>query len=692
MNWYTNLIDWIHHHGGYVSDCIGIEASNGTATGTAADGCILFNYDDDRKVVAKQKVSPGQVLVKIPFCLVIHGGSMPDTYTNKDRHPLDVDNNNNSSSNPPQVAHVHASSWLKCLATLLFHCQQQKEEEEEQNTASPSTLDHPESTLSATATTKTESDIHYAPYVQSLPTQYDSLIHSQYGWSDEDIHMYLGGTTLGSSILKDRTTNTLLTRFTNHIQPYWYQCPTIHSTLTFQDFLFATVVLCTRGFHSIPSSSWNRVSDETIHSDVPCQGPFLIPFIDLLNHTQDEQNKNVIMFLDHDNNDHDIHSSSSFQLVTTRHVEQGEEILHSYGDELNSSQLLQTFGFVSKQAIDDVLDTKMDDLKKNNSSRIHKTPAILTKQDLIDACIRVHQSSFPQELQSKILHHRVPRNELHTKNSYSDHNEDEEDIQQVWQLPSLSKLILRNQMISHLFQDHFLIIQSHVHDDDDDDNNDDYDDNNILSNEIITFCCFQFLDDITFQMLLPTNSNSSTTATTLPLLSSDILEDYYLGRLVYYALQDAVTRKLNAYPILEWDSVHQRIRLSTSSIPVPSYTTENYVIKLYNHNKKLLSFLMCHSQELSSNEKTEKNDMEELNNNNNNSTVLWSNQQQLFNVRKAIYGLTIQLEEQFHWKQLFMYCQASSSILQEDYMSTIRGEEEKYSKDVLQRSKKQRYI
>jgi hypothetical protein len=325
----------------------------------------------------------------------------------------------------------------------------------------------------------------------------------------------------------------------------------------------------------------------------------------------------------------------------------GEEILHSYG-ELNSSQLLQTFGFVSMEAMECAM---RDEYYKKDNMWI--TPAILTKEEIISACKRVNESTFPQELQREIESNRKFAN---ISESYCE-GEDEEIQQEVWQVPTPSELILRNQKLSHLFPDHYLIQgQEEI---------------GLISDELVTFICFQFLYDTVIQSLLL--DVSSTDSSTLSLLSSDVLEDYFLGRLVYCAIQDAVERKLVAYPCLLWKPVNGRVEIS--SFP----DEEKNGTKQYNDDKKLLFCLMHQLKEMSSGENCEVQ---------NESAEMFNHEKILFGVRKAMYGLTIRLEEKYHLKRLSTLCIASSSVLQEDYK--LQWDDERINVKDLELNKKRR--
>ena len=91
----------------------------------------------------------------------------------------------------------------------------------------------------------------------------------------------------------------------------------------------ACMCISTRGFHlssnNEDTSSWS--------------GPFLLPLIDLLNHNPAQS---CTTLQRDDTND--------FIMIAERELARGDEVFHSYGKDLSSAQVLQTFGFVPRES------------------------------------------------------------------------------------------------------------------------------------------------------------------------------------------------------------------------------------------------------------------------------------------------------------------------------------------------------
>jgi len=204
-------------------------------------------------------------------------------------------------------------------------------------------------------------DEFFSSFLASLPTFYETITMS---WSKEDLN-FLQGTTLGRIALLDREERTTRKRFDE-------QVATILE-VTFDDFLVASACVSTRGFNCYhqqkPSSDMN--------------GPFLIPFVDLINHGLKEATNTSLQYDDQKN---------AFYMVADDNIKAGEEILHSYGD-LTSCQLLQTFGFIPRHHISRLL--------QNDTHCYHNlTSALISRQTIIKACATVAEeysfSSFHQ--------------------------------------------------------------------------------------------------------------------------------------------------------------------------------------------------------------------------------------------------------------------------------------------------------
>jgi SET domain-containing protein 6 len=132
---------------------------------------LELTHDDDgiRGIACRAPIKKGELLIRLPPSLALSGESMPTTYSIKNETR-------------------HASSWLKCLGAL----------------------------FKAT----NDDDSFYRPYFDSLPSDYEHLLQ----WSnEEEVEIYLKGTTLGSIVEAERCQGTLLQRYNETVRPYLAQ-------------------------------------------------------------------------------------------------------------------------------------------------------------------------------------------------------------------------------------------------------------------------------------------------------------------------------------------------------------------------------------------------------------------------------------------------------------------------------------
>ena len=327
-----------------------------------------------------------------------------------------------------------ASSWLRCIAAY-FAARQEPD--------------------------------RFKPYFDSLPKVYDSLLN----WTDEEVAVYFSGTALCNLVLQDREDKVLGTRYQEAVRPYLEHLGLELSSESDSEgidyFREACICVSTRGFHIEESVSNSLVS-----------GPFLLPFIDLLNH--DPIHKcTTLTYLD-----------GFFVMKAERDIDAKEEVCHSYGTKLTSAQVLQTFGFVPESSIDAA--------ERNVRVGDHVSPAILSKLEVASACQGVIESSFPAELRSHMTSSQALRND------------------ENWEL----ELDVSNRDVAFL-PDNFVVSCLCP-----------------LSEELISLCCTLFL---------PPDAYSELMASGTALLERDVLDDYYLGKLVCKAIYDAVVTKLSTY-------------------------------------------------------------------------------------------------------------------------------------------------
>jgi hypothetical protein len=127
----------------------------------------------------------------------------------------------------------------------------------------------------------------------------------------------------------------------------------------------------------------DAAADVVAPRDSVYSGPFLLPVIDLINHSSEKKCTTL----------HRVRARDQdvFVMMAEHSVSAGEEILHSYGD-LTAGQCLQTFGFVPETAVQRAASS-------SSASSTNFTPAILSKtEDILPACWEVIESDLPSQL------------------------------------------------------------------------------------------------------------------------------------------------------------------------------------------------------------------------------------------------------------------------------------------------------
>lgn len=364
-----------------------------------------------RGLFARARISQGETLVALPESLAVSGSTSPMSYGDRS-----------------------ASSWLRCIAAY-YRARQNPE--------------------------------RFQQYFDSLPKVYDSLLN----WTDDEVAVYLSGTTLCSLVLRDRQDNVLESRYQEAVRPYLEHLGLVSSSDSISEevahFREACMCVSTRGFHL----------EESVRSSL-YSGPFLLPFIDLLNH--DPTRKCTTLH----------YVEGQFLMKAERDIEEDEEVCHSYGTKLTSMQVLQTFGFVPESSID----------AAERIVRVgdHVTPAILTKLEVVSACQSVIASSFPAEVRTYMESSRSLK------------------CEESWDL----ELDVSTRDLAFLPDDFVVSCVCP------------------LSEGLITLCCTLFL---------PPDVYSEFMASGATLLERNMLDDYYLGKLVCKAIDVAIASKVSTY-------------------------------------------------------------------------------------------------------------------------------------------------
>ena len=557
---FNNLKEWIKQNNGIIHPSL--------THGSSRSG-------NGRGIFATESISKGQVLISLPSKLSINGKMLPSTYKFNNNDDND-DNDDNDNNDDDDKVIRNASPWLRCIISLILSYKYMTKNNQrpmfesshhvnESSTDTNNSTDMNTNIDTDTSATNKSNNVDYSPYLNSLPMSYDTLFQSSSlttststsisSWSDHEISNYLSGTTLGKIVTYDRQCNTLHTRFIKYVKPYLdyilqsddnenntrnnHHHNNNDSLSLLSLFEQACACVSTRGFHL-------QGNKEEEYS-----GPFLLPFIDLLNHTSSSIDKCTTLqqqYLHNDNDDDNVGTNESvFVMVAERFIQKGEEILHSYGDTLTSGQLLQTFGFVEdrciQRAMNNLVEGNEDDMLLYNL-----TPAVLSRMDVIQACSNVSSSLFPNQLK-QIIHEKYKKNNHNNKKNIDNYNE---DVDETWDLPqSVSN---REKDVRNIIPDEILIQYEKT-------TTQDTKEDKLLCDELVTLCSIQFLPDDVYADWLEENGSS------LCMLSKDILDDYFLGKLVLKSILVAIESKMKSYEpiLLDFDIDYWYNELETSS-------------------------------------------------------------------------------------------------------------------------------
>jgi SET domain len=325
----------------------------------------------------------------------------------------------------------------------------------------------------------------FEPYLASLPSECETL----WQWEDREIK-YLDGTALGEILKVDRKEGSLMQRYQEYVLPYLRYLKIVGKKhdQNLEDaldvFRKASMCISTRGFHMMPPDEADEKPTAGTGKE-PYVGPFLLPMIDLLNHN--EANKATTLQRDGDTGD--------FYMKAERDIAGGEEVMHSYGQQLCAAQLLQTFGFVPENLIQQA--------SQDLAGVRNTTPAVFSKKDLVDACRSVKESTAPRDLEKTMKDNKIEG--------------------EVWDVRDINDPEKRD---TSSIADQILVTPSCTS-------------GSCLSDEIVTLCCIQMLPDEVFKDIFDEGDPN--------LLGQEVLEDYFLGNLVGLAILTAIKTKVEAY-------------------------------------------------------------------------------------------------------------------------------------------------
>lgn len=626
---HSSLVRWIEQNGGAIHKNLALHAPT--------DQFTTHNYYTHRGIFALYgPIVKGEELIRIPAALALDGSELPVTYQH---HYEDVKQSRN------------ASNWLRCVSSFmhaLYQFEKNGDAKHSRSVAVAAKATAAEATNITDNSTaegqSSQSRVDYSPYIASLPKEYDSLLN----WTTWEIRSFLAGTALGvnalhtdmdesvtestNEITESRHDAALRLRYRKTVIPYLKHLQRLKlfesdesgsnnnqnskmnpnerdatpkrqrrmGETIFEGLypLFREGCMCisTRAFHM----QLNDSKAETDTTSSGYHGPYLLPYIDLLNHSPQSSPKHVTT-LRRDPTD------GSFFMIAERDIAIGEEICHSYdvGDTIvdarqnisssfSSAQMLQTFGFVDvdlcgRRIIDFFLadEDKCNDNALPNPTEVvvslgsSITPAVLTKSEICKACKEL-SPSYISEL----------RKLMETSGML-------DEGWQYWDIPySLNKDDdSRSKALNNLPDE--LLVSSE----------------DSLTDELITICCLNFLPDDTLNELLLDDEETF-------LLNTEVLEDFFLGKLVLQTIIDVVKLKLKSY----------KVQVKCSDFPRDDSSVAA-MTDAYNVNEKNLDKLsLCFGE----NEVSDARALSKL--------IDWNSKRHP-GVDKFIYGLVISLEE-----------------------------------------------
>lgn len=496
---WTDLVRWVQDG----DDKRETSSGNG---GYVHPSLTLSGTGPSRGVRAAAPISKGELLIRLSSKKVLSGETeMADSETGK-------------------TTTTTASSWLRCVAAFLKAKRDQ------------------------TIIDRKSTPQDYGPYLKSLPKpkEYETL--QNWSTQTDEIEAFLKGTTLGSLVALDRSTKGIQTSYRNSIEPYLLKVGAItiekdtvasnyanaanstreeedavETSAKYQAFLEASMCISTRGFHLLPTKPSSCKQTETGgESTIPpanansYNGPFLLPIIDLLNH--DPQNScTTLKRLEST----ESNGGSYFAMVAERDIAQDEEIFHSYGSDLTSAQLLQTFGFVPRNnSIDALAAVASDPLKVSQTS----TPVgFSTKDHLLIASKSLKASSFPDTIMDRI---RAQSSDSAERDDSDFEGIEDDCFWEVCDIPDRPKVASSEEYLISASQTGGSDIAF------------------LLTDDIVTLMAAQFLPEDAFDDIFPPGNDNSKT---IKLDRSILNDDYYLGVLVCKSLLVACFLKARTY-------------------------------------------------------------------------------------------------------------------------------------------------
>ncbi|WIA41993.1 hypothetical protein OEZ86_009292 [Tetradesmus obliquus] len=282
------FVNWLKDRGGYVNPKINLFNKTGSS--------------GDRGVYAEQDIAEGEQLLLVPVPSTLH---------------LDVEDITKPGATVPATCTAAVSQFLQAqqppfspfiATTVMLMAESAKGE------ASP-----------------------FVPYFDTLPEASDCLLN----WSEQERQL-LAGTSLESS---GRSIQDI---YEADIAPKLAAAPQGMfpvGSISFEAFRRAADMVQTRAFH-MKADNWLTGASQEATDEL-----YLIPAIDMLNHSSRPQLRNTSLALMRSEAEVTLGDGSKrrfkdfFSMKAERDIPAGTQVLHTYGD-LSDAQLLQTYGFI----------------------------------------------------------------------------------------------------------------------------------------------------------------------------------------------------------------------------------------------------------------------------------------------------------------------------------------------------------
>ncbi|KAL7581232.1 hypothetical protein ACA910_006010 [Epithemia clementina (nom. ined.)] len=580
---WKNLCSWIigssqHRHdavggggggggGGIVHPALELRPITTTTTTTTTTSGGGGGGGNHRGIFASRDIAPGEILIQLPCRLAIDGSDMPRQYFIS-----------TTTEQEPQPR--HASPWLRCLAAYYQARQQQQQQQQEEgpNNNNPKNKQPYLDTLPQQYETVS---------LSWTPEQIDSFLAGTNCSSAQPAETTTaGGSASSSSLLTPSSSpspasvwhadrNLLKERYVTQIRPYLEACQILPPSCTtttapstdtkaqqqqvvgnvvekkvdpveFQEFLVATQCLSTRCFHVATAAAHTTTGDNqasrttatvgqdsgsgaSTSLDDAYTGPYLLPCIDLLNHSSVTTTSTTTTTTTTQKCTTLQKTPNYFIMQAERPIRAGEEICHSYGNDLTASQCLQTFGFVERSVLeilahratpqddddDDDDDDAVEEEETAQNDVPNPTPVLLPKQLVLEACWNVIESGLPERL-AQAMKEAGMQDDVWTVQI--DRSRCAEFLPDQILVPRPGATFSNNNNIGP----QALVLDS-------------------LSDELVTLACVPFLPLSEYR------------EASQALIGKEILHDYFLGNLVCTSLLNAIKERLVLYKPIVWN-------------------------------------------------------------------------------------------------------------------------------------------